>query len=79
MQWFAHSPELRLLKREGLAAKIPLRVAFADALRALRGGGGPSVVAPAGPLALLKSSRVGASAVGVLPGARARPRAARPM
>jgi hypothetical protein len=74
MQGFARSAERLALVSAGRAPTIPLRVAYSDALRASRQAARQTMIAPAGPMALLESSHARASTVGVHPRAHARPR-----
>ena len=76
MQGFAHSVERLALVHEGREPAIPLRLAYSDALRASRQAARQPMIAPAGPMALRKSSHARASKVGVLSHAHAQPRGA---
>jgi len=75
-QGFVRSPERVALDQQGREPTIPLKVAYSDALRAARQAAAQPAIAPAGPLALRKSSHARASTGGVLPYVHARPRGA---
>ena len=75
-QGFVRSPERVALDQQGREPTIPLKVAYSDALLAARQAAAQPAIAPAGPLALRKSSHARASTGGVLPYVHARPRGA---